>query len=165
MFDYKTYNNVDLKGKKILLRVDINSNIDVENNKIRESPRIHALIPTLKELKNSAVVIIAHQSRPGLKDFTSLSLHAKEIKKLMDRPINYVNDVFGKKAIQAIKDLKVREVLILNNVRIWNTENKSFNNFAEAEKTEMIQALAPLFDYIIADAFGISWKIFNTRYA
>ncbi len=102
MFDYKAYNDVDLKGKKVLLRVDINSNIDVENNKIRESPRIHALIPTLKELKDSAVVIMAHQSRPGLKDFTSLALHAKVIKKSVDRPVKYIDDVFGKKAIQEL---------------------------------------------------------------
>ncbi|MHA1297697.1 MAG: hypothetical protein ACTSPH_13975 [Promethearchaeota archaeon] len=43
MFDYTSYKDVDLKGKKILMRVDINSNIDVENNRIRESPRIHTL--------------------------------------------------------------------------------------------------------------------------
>ncbi|MFX1448056.1 MAG: phosphoglycerate kinase, partial [Promethearchaeota archaeon] len=87
MFDYKSYKDVDLKGKKILMRVDINSNIDVENNRIRESPRIHALIPALEELKDSAVVIMAHQSRPGDKDFTSLEMHAAEIRKLLDRPV------------------------------------------------------------------------------
>lgn len=158
MFDYKSYKDVDLKGKKVLIRPDINSNIDIENNKIRESPRIHALIPSLNELKDSAVVVMAHQSRPGAKDFTSLELHAGEIRKLLDRPVKYVDDVFGEKAVQAIKDLKAGEVLVLNNVRTWDTENKQFKDFADAEKLEMIQTLAPLFDYFIADAFGAAHR-------
>ncbi|MFX0075699.1 MAG: phosphoglycerate kinase [Candidatus Hermodarchaeota archaeon] len=158
MFDYKSYKDVDLKGKKVLMRVDINSNIDVENNRIRESPRIHALIPSLQELKGSAVVIMAHQSRPGEKDFTSLKLHAEEIKKLLDRPVKYVEDVFGDKAINAIKDLKVGEVLVLNNVRTWELENKQFKDFSEAKNLEMIQTLSPLFDYFIADAFGAAHR-------
>ncbi len=158
MFEYKSYKDVDLKGKKVLIRPDINSNIDIENNKIRESPRIHALIPALNELKDSAVVVMAHQSRPGAKDFTSLELHAGEIRKLLDRPVKYVDDVFGEKAVQAIKDLKAGEVLVLNNVRTWDTENKQFKDFAEAEQLEMIQTLAPLFDYFIADAFGAAHR-------
>ncbi len=158
MFEYKSYKDVDLKGKKVLIRPDINSNIDIENNKIRESPRIHALIPSLNELKDSAVVVMAHQSRPGAKDFTSLELHAGEIRKLLDRPVKYVDDVFGEKAVQAIKDLKTGEVLVLNNVRTWDTENKQFKDFAEAEQLEMIQTLAPLFDYFIADAFGAAHR-------
>ena len=158
MFDYTSYKDVDLKGKKILMRVDINSNIDVENNRIRESPRIHTLIPALKELKDCAVVIMAHQSRPGKKDFTSLELHANEIRKLLDRPVKYVDDIFGEKAVQAIKELKVGEVLVLDNVRKWEPENKKYKDFKEAEQLEMIQTLAPLFDYFIADAFGAAHR-------
>ncbi len=158
MFDYKSYKDVDLKGKKVLMRVDINSNIDIENNRIRESPRIHALIPSLEELKDSAVVIMAHQSRPGAKDFTSLEMHAEEIRKLLDRPVKYVEDVFGEKAIHAIKELKIGEVLVLNNVRTWELETKQFKDFSEAEDLEMIQTLAPLFDYFIADAFGAAHR-------
>ncbi|GAF74370.1 unnamed protein product, partial [marine sediment metagenome] len=158
MFDYKSYKDVDLKGKKILMRVDINSNIDVENNRIRESPRIHALIPSLEELKESAVVIMAHQSRPGKKDFISLELHAEEIRKLLDRPVKYVKDVFGEIATNAIKDLKVGEVLVLNNVRTWEPETKQFKDFSEAANLEMIKTLSPLFDYFIADAFGAAHR-------
>jgi len=158
VFDYKSYKDVDLKGKKILMRVDINSNIDVENNRIRESPRIHALIPSLEELKESAVVIMAHQSRPGKKDFTSLELHAEEIRKLLDRPVKYVEDIFGEKAINAIKNLKVGEVLVLNNVRMWELETKQFKDFSEAANLEMIKTLSPLFDYFIADAFGAAHR-------
>jgi phosphoglycerate kinase len=149
---------VNLKGKKVLLRVDINSNIDVENHKIRESPRIQALIPELQELKESAVVILAHQSRPGEKDFIDLDLHAEEIRKGLKRTVKFVDDIFGAKAVQAIKDLKPGEVLVLNNVRKWEPENKSYKDFKEAENTEMIKTLAPLFDYVIQDAFGAAHR-------
>ncbi|MEJ2248297.1 MAG: phosphoglycerate kinase [Candidatus Lokiarchaeota archaeon] len=158
MFKYKSYKDVDLKGKKILIRPDINSNIDLENNSIRESPRIEALGEALKELKDSAIVVMAHQSRPGSKDFTSLSLHAEELKKYVDMPVKFVDDIFGEKAVQAIKDLKIGEVLVLDNVRKWDTENKQFDDFSKAEQTEMIQTLAPLFDYFIADAFGAAHR-------
>ncbi len=158
MFDYVSYKDVDLKGKKVLIRPDINSNIDVQNKSIRESPRIQALGKALEEFKESAVVIMAHQSRPGSKDFTSLKLHAEELKKYTDMPVNFVDDIFGEKAIQRIKDLKIGEVLVLENVRMWDTENKTFEDFSEAEKLEMIQALAPLFDYFIADAFGAAHR-------
>jgi phosphoglycerate kinase len=158
VFEYTSYKDVDLKGKKILIRPDINSNIDVENNTIRESPRIQALAKALEEFKDCAVVIMAHQSRPGRKDFTSLKLHADELKKYTDLPVKFVDDIFGEKAVQAIKDLKVGEVLVLDNVRKWDKETTIFEDFSEAEQTEMIQTLAPLFDYFIADAFGAAHR-------
>ncbi|MHA1487208.1 MAG: phosphoglycerate kinase [Promethearchaeota archaeon] len=112
----------------------------------------------IEELKDSAVVIMAHQSRPGKKDFISLELHAGEIRKLLDRPVKYVDDVFGEKATNAITDLKLGEVLVLNNVRTWELENKQFKDFSEAANLEMIKTLSPLFDYFIADAFGAAHR-------
>jgi phosphoglycerate kinase len=156
--DYTSYKDVDLKGKKILMRVDINSNIDVENHKIRESPRIQALIPALEELKDSAIIIMAHQSRPGEKDFIDLDLHAKEIEKGLGRPVKFVNDIFGEKAVKAIKDLKPGEVLVLNNVRKWDGEMAKYKSFEEASNTEMIKTLYPLVDYVIVDAFGAAHR-------
>jgi phosphoglycerate kinase len=156
--DYTSYKDVDLKGKKILMRVDINSNIDVENHKIRESPRIQALIPALEELKDSAIIIMAHQSRPGEKDFIDLDLHAKEIEKGLGRPVKFVDDIFGEKAVQAIKDLKPGEVLVLNNVRKWEGEMAKYKSFEEASNTEMVKTLYPLVDYVIVDAFGAAHR-------
>lgn len=158
MFDYVSYKDVELKEKKILIRPDINSNIDIENNRIRESPRIQALGKALEDFKECAVVVMAHQSRPGEKDFTSLEMHAEELKKYTNMNVEFVDDIFGEKAIKAIKDLKIGEVLVLENVRMWEPENKTYDDFSEAEKLEMIQALAPLFDYIIADAFGAAHR-------
>ncbi len=157
--DYTSYKDVKLKGKKVLMRVDINSNIDTEKMEIRDSPRIRALVPALNEyFRKSAVIILAHQSRPGDKDFTDLDIHAKEIQKHLGRPVKFVKDIFGEKAIQAIKDLKPGEVLVLDNVRKFEGEMVDYKDFSEAEKTEMIQTLYPLVDYVIVDAFGAAHR-------
>ncbi|MFX0031392.1 MAG: phosphoglycerate kinase [Candidatus Hermodarchaeota archaeon] len=156
--DYTSYKDVDLKGKKVLMRVDINSNIDVDKMEIRDSPRIRALVPALEEIKESAVIIMAHQSRPGSEDFTDLDLHAREIEKESGRPVKFVQDIFGEKAVQAIKDLKPGEILVLNNIRKWEGEMAKYKSFEEAENTEMVKTLYPLVDYVIVDAFGAAHR-------
>ena len=157
--DYTSYKDVDLKGKKILMRVDINSNIDVEKMEIRDSPRIRALVPALNEyFKESAVIIMAHQSRPGNDDFTDLDIHAKEIEKQLGRPVKFVKDIYGDQAVQAIKELKPGEVLVLNNIRKYEAEMKGYEDFSEAENLDMVKTLFPLVDYAIVDAFGAAHR-------
>jgi phosphoglycerate kinase len=157
--DYTSYKDVKLKGKKVLIRVDINSNIDTEKMEIRDSPRIRALAPALNEhFKKSAVVLLAHQSRPGKDDFTDLDIHAKELEKYLGRPVKFVKDIYGDLAVNAIKALKPGEVLMLNNVRKFEGEMKNYKDFSEAENTEMVKTLFPLFDYVIVDAFGAAHR-------
>jgi phosphoglycerate kinase len=157
--DYTSYKDIDLKGKKIIIRVDINSNIDVEKMEIRDSPRIRALVPALNEhFRESAVIIIAHQSRPGRDDFIDLKIHAAEIEKYLGRPVKFVKDIFGEAAVQAINDLKPGEVLLLNNIRMFEGEMKNYKEFSEAENTELIKTLFPLVDYVIVDAFGAAHR-------
>ena len=157
--DYTSYKDVKLKGKKVLIRVDINSNIDTEKMEIRDSPRIRALAPALNEhFKESAVVLLAHQSRPGSDDFTDLDIHAKELEKYLGRPVKFVKDIYGDLAVNAIKALKPGEVLMLNNVRKFEGEMKNYKDFSEAENTEMVKTLFPLFDYVIVDAFGAAHR-------
>jgi phosphoglycerate kinase len=157
--DYTSYKDVDLKGKKVLTRVDINSNIDVEKMQITKSPRIEVLVPFLKNIYNeSAIIIMAHQSRPGNDDFTDLDIHAKEIEKQLGKPVKFVKDIFGDEAVNAIKELKPGEVLVLNNIRKYDAEMKGYKDFSEAENTEMIKTLFPLVDYAIVDAFGAAHR-------
>ncbi len=157
--DYTSFKDVKLIGKKILMRVDINSNIDLEKMEIRDSPRIRALVPALNEyFKKSAVIILAHQSRPGREDFTDLDIHAREIEKYLGRPVKFVKDIYGEQAVQAIKDLKPGEVLVLNNVRKFDGEMKNYEDFSDAENTDMVKALFPLVDYVIVDAFGAAHR-------
>ncbi len=157
--DYSSYKDVDLKNKKVLMRVDINSNIDLEKMEIRDSPRIRALVPALNEhFRESAVIILAHQSRPGNDDFTDMDIHAKEIEKELGRPVKFVKDIYGKLAVNAIKNLNPGEVLVLNNVRKFEGEMKNYKDFSEAENTEMVKTLFPLVDYVIVDAFGAAHR-------
>ena len=157
--DYTSFKDVNLKGKKVLMRVDINSNIDLEKMEIRDSPRIRVLALALNQyFKKSAVIILAHQSRPGRDDFTDLDMHAKEIEKYLGRPVKFIKDIYGAQSIQAIKDLKKGEVLVLNNVRKFEGEMKNYEDFSEAENTEMIKTLFPLVDYVIVDAFGAAHR-------
>ncbi|MFX0009572.1 MAG: phosphoglycerate kinase [Candidatus Hermodarchaeota archaeon] len=157
--DYTSYKDVDLKGKKVIIRVDINSNIDTDKMEIRDSPRIRALVPVLDEdFKDCAVILIAHQSRPGEKDFTDLDIHAREIEKELGRPVKFVKDIYGEQAIKAIKELKPGEILVLNNIRKFEGEMINYKDFSEAENTEMIKTLYPLVDYVIVDAFGAAHR-------
>jgi len=157
--DYTSYKDVDLKGKKVLIRVDINSNIDTDKMEIRDSPRIRALAPQLNEhFKQCAVIILAHQSRPGSPDFTDMSLHAKEIERETGRPVKFVADIFGEKAVNAIKELKPGEILVLDNVRKFEGEMKNYKDFKDAENTELVKTLYPLVDYVIVDAFGAAHR-------
>jgi len=139
------------------LRVDINSSIDLEKNEIRKDPRIRAILPTLEQLKDSAVVLVAHQSRPGKIDFTSLKLHAEKLNSYLPGRVSFVEDLFGEKAINAIKELQPGKILVLNNVRGWERENQQ-SSIEEAEQTELITTLSPHFDFFINDAFGAAHR-------
>ena len=143
------------------MRVDINSNIDLSGDKPKirgDSPRIKAIAPLLAEFKDSALVLVAHQSRPGAKDFVNLDIHAEQLSKFIGKKVKWVEDIYGEKAKTAIKELKPGEILLLNNVRMFELDNKSFKDFKEAEQTELIQNLAPLFDYFISDAMGAAHR-------
>ncbi|UYP48080.1 Phosphoglycerate kinase [Candidatus Lokiarchaeum ossiferum] len=154
---FKNITDFDIKGKKILVRVDINSSIDLEKNEIRSDPRIQAILPTLESLKEAAVVLIAHQSRLGKPDCIDLKLHADKLNGYLGGRVKFVADLFGDTAISAIKELQPGEVLLLNNVRKWEIETQ-VKSIEEAEKTELITKLSPLFDYFVNDAFGAAHR-------
>ncbi|MEK6898181.1 MAG: phosphoglycerate kinase, partial [Nanoarchaeota archaeon] len=144
----KTLNNLKLNGKKILLRVDLNS--DVINGKVVESERIKAHAETIKILlkKKARVVILSHQGSLGKKDCTSLKQHAKILSKHVK--IKFVPEVMGKKAWREISSLKNGNAVLLENVRFLKDEftpsvNNSFVNFMKEIG----------FDYYVNDAFSI----------
>ncbi len=154
---YKSIDDVNLKGKKVLLRVDMNSTIEKEKNDLRDDPRIRAAAPTIKALKDTALVVLAHQGRLGDKDYYSLEPHAKRLQKYVDQKVSFVDDLFGDKAIQAIKKLKPGEVLVLQNCRSFAPDNEEMS-IEDARKSELVQKLAPLFDYFVNDAFGAAHR-------
>ena len=141
----------DLNGKKIILRVDLNC--DVQNGKIVESERIKEHAKTIKFLQNkrAKIVILAHQGNLGERTCTSLKQHAKFLNKYAR--VKFVQQVIGKKTWREISALKNGEALLLENVRFLKDEsNPSPNNsfvkfFKEAG-----------FDYYVNNAFSVSHR-------
>ena len=156
---YNTLGDMNFKGKRVLLRVDINCPMDKKTLKIINDVRIRAVIPTIRELlgKKAKLVILAHQSRKGKWDFTDLSQHAQLLSKNLNTPVRYVNDVLGEEAKKAIQEVKEGEVLLLGNVRELDSESKSLP-MEEHAKGELVTALAPLFDVYVCDAFGAAHR-------
>jgi len=129
-----TLDKLNLKGKKVLLRIDINSAIF--KRKVVESDKIKAHSKTIKELvkKNARIVVLAHQGQPRERNFISLEQHAKILNKYVK--IKFVDDVIGKKALNAIKKLKNKEVLLLENVRFLKEE------FNPSEKNKFVKNIS-----------------------
>jgi phosphoglycerate kinase len=155
-----TMDDFDFKGKTALVRVDFNSPIDPETKKVLDDTRIKAHgETTIKELakKGAKVVILAHQGRPGDLDFTPLKQHAELLGKILGKPVKYVDDVFGVKAQNAIKELKNGEILVLENVRKFPDEQKKGTPEDHA-KTEFVKKLAPLTDVFVSDAFAAAHR-------
>ena len=153
---FKTLDDVDIIGKQILLRVDLNSSIDPVSKKIIDTSRIEAIQPTLRELSRSKVVLMAHQGSPGSDDFISLEQHAQVLKDLGFNT-TFVDDIFGQKAKDAIARVKVGEILVLQNVRYFEGELKKAPP-DEVAKEPIVQELYPLFDLFVNDAFGAAHR-------
>ena len=155
-----TLDDVELQGKTVLVRVDFNSPIDVETKKILDETRIRTHgETTIKELveKGAKVVVLAHQGRPGEPDFIPLEQHAGILSKVLGKRIKYTNSIFDEKVQDAIRTLENREVLVLENVRIFADERKK-GTPEEHAKTEMVEKLAPLADLFVNDAFAAAHR-------
>ncbi|MFW9806967.1 MAG: phosphoglycerate kinase [Candidatus Thorarchaeota archaeon] len=153
---FKTLDDVDVKGKRVLLRVDMNCSVDPETKKITDISRIEAVQQTLQELRNSKVVLMAHQGRPGSDDFISLEQHTEALKKLGFNA-KFIDDIFGAKAKKAISEVKVGEILVLQNVRYFEGELKKGPPLEVAQEA-IVQELYPLFDIFVNDAFGAAHR-------
>jgi phosphoglycerate kinase len=160
MVKYLTLDDVKVKDKVVLLRVDFNSPVDPESKKIIDDARIRAHgETTIKELaeKGAKVVILAHQGRKGDPDFIPLKQHAEILSKILGKPVKYVDDVFVEKAKDAIKNLKSGEILVLENVRTYAAETKE-GTPEEHAKTELVKNLAPLANLFVNDAFAAAHR-------
>ncbi|MGQ9624636.1 MAG: phosphoglycerate kinase [Candidatus Bathycorpusculaceae bacterium] len=160
MAKYLTLDDVKVKDKVVLVRVDFNSPVDQETKKVLDETRIRAHgETTIKELaeKGAKAVVLAHQGRRGDPDFIPLKQHAEILSKVLGKPVKYIDDVFGEKAQKAIKELKSGEILVLDNVRNFPGETKEGTPEDHA-KTEFVKALAPLAGFFVNDAFAAAHR-------
>ena len=158
--------DLELKEKKVLLRLDINSPIDPATKKIMNENRIQKSIPTLEYLikQNSKIAIIAHQGDTlDYHNLIPLKEHAEKLTELLGREVKYIDDVCGPAAQDALKNLKNGELIILGNVRYLCEEISTFEDAVKLKPEEMLNTyivrnLAPLFDVYVNDAFAAAHR-------
>lgn len=155
-----TIKDLEINGKKILMRIDINSPIDPETEEIMDDKRISVHGKHVKEILekyNPAIILISHQGRPGESDFISLEKHSLLLSKYMGIPVKFVDDIIGPKAREEIRELKPGEVLLLENLRILSEEIIE----AAPEKqalTMLVKKLSSNVDVYVNDAFATAHR-------
>lgn len=149
----KTINDFNFKDKKALVRVDFNVPQD-DQLKVTDNTRIVAVKPTIdKILKDGgSVILMAHLGRPKgeVKDEFSLKHIVEEISNVLGQEVKFVDECIGEKAEQASSELKPGEILLLENLRFHNEEEKGDEAFAEK--------LSKLADAYVNDAFGTAHR-------
>ena len=158
--EIRTLKDLDLEDKIVLARIDINSPITIETGEILDDMRIKSHLPTIEALKNSKLVLLAHQSRPGRSDFTTLEKHAKILEKLCSS-IRYIDCVFGSTVKREIDRLENGAVLLLENVRFCSEETHSDvikMTLAEQAQTILVKKLSSYVDAYVNDAFAVSHR-------
>jgi phosphoglycerate kinase len=147
-----TLADFDLKGKTVLLRVDMNCPIDPQTGQISGAKRIEEVTETINALNDAKVVVVSHQGRVGNTDYIGMSEHAKILEKLLGKKIKYVEDVIGALAQEEIKKMKAGEIILLDNLRFCAEENYEFTP-EDAANTIMVKRLGGLFDLCVLDSF------------
>jgi phosphoglycerate kinase len=142
-----------VKGKRILLRVDLNC--PVRDGKIIADTRIRAHAETIKNLsdRGARVIILSHQGRKGRDDFLSLEQHSAILHRLINKDIIYVDEVVGERAKKAIIGLHDGGILILDNVRHLHCETDHPHG-----EGEITHHLAPITDYYVLDALSVAHR-------
>jgi len=159
MPEYLTLDDVDVKDKTVLLRIDINVPYDAETGKISDSDRLRDHAKTVRELsdKGAKLVVLAHQGRAGDPDFIHLDQHAKLLEKHVGKKVNFVDDIIGEKAKKEIKALRPGQILLLDNVRFLEDETQN-KPPEEQAKSQIVRNLAPLADIFVNDAFSVAHR-------
>ena len=145
----KTVKDIDLKGKKVLVRCDFNVPMDEERN-ITDNTRIIAALPTIKYLleNNCAIILCSHLGRPKgeFKPEFSLKPVAKELSEKLGKEVIMSNDVIGEDAKEKASKLQQGEIMLLENVRFHREETDNDPEFAKE--------LASMAELYVSDAFG-----------
>ncbi len=149
----KTIEDIEVTGKKVLVRCDFNVPLD-ENGHITDENRLVGALPTIKYLsgKGAKVILCSHLGRPK-GEFNmkySLAPVAKRLSELLDKEVKMANDVIGDSAKETVASLKDGDICLLENVRFHKEEEKNDPEFAKQ--------LASLADIYVNDAFGTAHR-------
>ena len=163
---FKPMEDYDVAGKRVLLRVDINSPIDPASKAIVNENRIVKSLPTIKWLldQGARLAIIAHQGDTlDYQNLIPLAEHAEKLTQKLGTKVAYIDDVCGPAACDAVKGLGPGDAVLLGNLRYLCEEISTFENAVKLQPEEMLQtwlvrALAPLFDLYVNDAFAAAHR-------
>jgi phosphoglycerate kinase len=148
---FRTLDDADVKGKRVLLRVDLN--VPMENGRVADATRIERVIPTIREIadKGGKVVLLAHFGRPKGRDpKESLKPIASALSEHLGRRVAFADDCIGDAARQAVGGMKDGDILFLENTRFHAGEEKNDPAF--------VKELAKLGDIYVNDAFSAAHR-------
>ena len=149
-YSKKSVTDIDVRGKKVLLRCDFNVPLDKETGEITDEGRIDASLPTINYLleQNAAVITCSHFGRPKgeFKAEYSLAPVARILSKSIGKPVKMAEDVIGPDAVKMAAELQPGEIMMIENTRFHKEEEKNDPDFAKQ--------LACLADIFVSDAFG-----------
>ncbi len=152
MTAFRTLDTADLKGKRVLVRVDLN--VPMDNGKVSDDTRIRAVAPTVNEIadKGGKVILLAHFGRPKGKPNPEMSLEqvVPALRAVIGRPVAFARDCIGPDAETAVAAMKDGDVLLLENTRFHAGEEKNDDAF--------VSALAKLGDVYVNDAFSAAHR-------
>jgi phosphoglycerate kinase len=151
MSAFNTLDHADVKGKRVLVRVDLN--VPVENGVVSDATRIERTAPSITELadKGAKVILLSHFGRPkGRNAKDSLKAVAAELAHTLKRPVKFVDDCIGEVAERAVAAMHPGDILCLENTRFHAGEEKNDPAF--------IAALARLGDLYVNDAFSVAHR-------
>lgn len=152
MFSKQTVKDVDVRGKRVLVRVDFN--VPLQEGAVTDDTRVRAALPTLRYLVDhgARVIVMSHLGRPKGQSDPQYSLRPvrRVLQRLMGRNVVFVDDIAGKEAAEAVSRMVDGEILMLENVRFHPGESSNDPEFS--------RALAGLADIYVNDAFGAAHR-------
>jgi phosphoglycerate kinase len=149
--DFRTLDQADVKGERVLVRVDLN--VPMESGRVTDATRLERAKPTIVEIadKGGKVILLSHFGRPKGRDpKTSLRPVAAPLAEVIDRPVGFANDCVGPEAEQAVAAMRPGDVLCLENTRFHPGEEKNDPGF--------VARLAALGDLYVNDAFSAAHR-------
>ena len=153
-YTQNTFKDIDVNGKKVLVRCDFNVPIDSETGKITDNRRIRAALPTIQYLldHNAKVILCSHLGRPKGEFNLKYSLKpvAEELSKLLNKDVKLAKDVIGESAKELTSNMKEGDIVLLENVRFHKEE--------EQNDPEYSKALASMAEIYVNDAFGTAHR-------
>ena len=149
-----TLKDIDLAGKRVLVRVDFNVPLDKETGEVSDDTRIVAALPTINEIieRGGKAILVSHLGRPKGKRDPKYSLEkvAERLQSLIGKPVTFVPDCIGEEVEKAVSKMNNGDILLLENVRFYSEEEKNDPDFS--------RRLSSIADIHVNNAFGTAHR-------